>query len=182
VVHLGQQRVRRPSTASRFDTKYTQKTIKHPASVMVWACFSGARGRGSLYFLPKSKTMNSEVYLNVLEEKLLPVFEIHEATMFMHDNAPCHTAKKVSKFLKEKDVDVITWPGNSPDLNPIENAWKVMKSRVRRLATSNLEELKKEIVRVWIEEMSPEYFEKLSDSMPRRLEEVIKAKGQITKY
>jgi transposase len=63
--------------------------------------------------------MNADLYLNVLEENMLPVFEIHEANLFMHDNAPCHTAKKVTKFMQERNVKVITWPGNSPDLNPV---------------------------------------------------------------
>jgi hypothetical protein len=66
LVQKGRKRVRRPS-------------------------FSGGKGRGSLYFLPKNKNNECDLYLNVVEEKMLPVFEIHEANLFMLDNAPCHT-------------------------------------------------------------------------------------------
>ncbi len=41
--------VRRPSGMNRFDTHYTVKMVKHPASLMVWACFSGSCGRGGIY-------------------------------------------------------------------------------------------------------------------------------------
>ena len=34
-------------------------------------------------------------------------------------NAPCHTSKKVKKWFEENNVEVIPWPGNSPDLNPM---------------------------------------------------------------
>ncbi|KAG7172976.1 Transposable element Tc1 transposase-like 2 [Homarus americanus] len=58
-VKMSGNRVRRPVTASRFDHRYTTKTVIHPDHVMVWGCFSGAVGRGGLYFLPRNVTMNS---------------------------------------------------------------------------------------------------------------------------
>jgi hypothetical protein len=64
--------VRHPSGSNRFDTKYAAKTVKHPASVMVWGCFSANLGRGGIYFLPKNVTMNSEKYEKVIEDHLLP--------------------------------------------------------------------------------------------------------------
>ncbi len=47
------RKVRRPSGSNRFDSPYTVKTVKHPDSVMVWGCFSGAVGRGGLISTPK---------------------------------------------------------------------------------------------------------------------------------
>jgi transposase len=45
-------KVRQPSTTKRYKQRYTEVNVKHLASVMVWGCFSGTGGRGSLYFLP----------------------------------------------------------------------------------------------------------------------------------
>ena len=45
--------VRRPDDASRYDPKFTSKTVKHPASVMVWGCFSGTVGPAFTSYLLK---------------------------------------------------------------------------------------------------------------------------------
>jgi hypothetical protein len=57
---------------------------------MVWGCFSGKRGRGGLYFLPKNYTMNGETYKKVLADHLLPFIRIHRTMVFLQDGAPCH--------------------------------------------------------------------------------------------
>ena len=61
---------------------------------------------------------------------------------FQHDGAPCHRAKLVSSWLRENGVDVIgPWPGNSPDLNPIENCWNSLKNEVQKLRPSSSDDL-----------------------------------------
>src|SRR5215469_15752411 len=41
--------------------------------------------------------------------------------IFQQDLAPCHTSGKMQKFFKDNKINILQWPGNSPDLNPIEN-------------------------------------------------------------
>ena len=182
VFRMGSPMIRRPRSSNRFDPKYTVPTVKHPDSVMAWGAFSGEMGRGGLYFLPKNKKMNGEAYIKVLEEHMLSMFRIHNCEMFMQDSAPCHKSKKVMKFFQDKNINVLDWPGNSPDLNPIENCWQKMKNILKQKKTPNLDTLKVELIKVRCQEMSLEYFQNLSNSMSKRLQMVIKNKGNMTKY
>ena len=124
--------VRRPSTASRFDPKFTDKTVKHPVSVMVWDAFSGNMGHAGLYFLPENVIMKRSNYNHVLKDHMLAFWRIHQCDHFMHDRAPAHKSKSVSKFLTEHNIKVLEWPGNSPDFNPIKNAWNYPKKNFKR--------------------------------------------------
>ena len=107
---------------------------------------------------------------------------VHNCNIFMQDGAPCHRSKIVSEFLKEKKIKVLDWPNNSLDLNPIENLWEVLKNKVADKQPSSAKDLEDAIKEVWICELSPAYCRTLVESMPRRLEMVIKNNGGHTKY
>ena len=68
-------------------------------------------------------TANS--YISVLNHGLQRSWQ--PGMEFMQDNAPIHTAKKVTKWLEDNGIPVIDWPPYSPDLNPIEHVWIKMK-------------------------------------------------------
>jgi hypothetical protein len=106
-LRASRKRVRRPVGSDQFDSWYTMKTVKHPASLMVWACFSGSYGRGGIFFLPPNMTMNGERYQQVLEDHLLPFMEMHQCSHFLQDGAPCHASKRIKEFLKEMPFEVI---------------------------------------------------------------------------
>jgi hypothetical protein len=131
IINPRAQKVQRPSFSSRYKQKFTVVNVKHSVNVMVWACFSGQGGRGSIFFLPPKTTMNSDRYMAMLDDKLFPFMEMHGTTHFVQDGVPCHTSKKVMAFLREKPVAVMDRPGNSPDLNPIENLWSIMKEKLK---------------------------------------------------
>ena len=174
-------RVRRPSGSNRCDPRYTTKTVKHSDYVMIWGCFSGRMGRGGLYFLPKNETMSGSKYIDVLETHLLPFYGIHRCSFFQQDSAPCHTSKLVKKWLSDQSISVLEWPGNSPDLNPIENCWHQMKVALKNKDTASVPRLKDELKNLWIN-MDKDYFLKLADSMPKRICDVLAVKGDMTKY
>ena len=101
----------------------------------------------------------------------------------MQDGATYHTAKSVMAFLKQKKVDVLPWPGNSPDLNPIENIWEIVKRDVGKKILTNKQDLMEYIIRIW--HNNPELTETIKSSiasMPRRIEAVIANKSGFTKY
>ena len=76
VFRMGSTTVRHSRSSDCFDPRYTVPTVTHPESVMLGGSFSGEKGRGGLYFLPKNKKMNADLYRNVLEEHMLNFFRI----------------------------------------------------------------------------------------------------------
>jgi transposase len=108
--------------------------------------------------------------------------EMHRSTHFLQDSAPCHASKKIKGFLKDKPFEVIDWRGNSPDLNPIENAWNFMKNILTTGDISSVPKLKEAILKMCTQDISRDYLASLSNSMPRRIEAMIKNHGYMTKY
>jgi hypothetical protein len=183
LVNPRSMKVRRPSTMSRYKQKFVVTNVKHSPSVMVWGCFSGKKGRGSLFFLPPKTTMNSQMYMSVLREKLFPWMEMHGVTRFLQDGAPCHTSKLSMALLRQQNFSVMDWPGNSPDLNPIENIWSIMKGKLKRdHAITSLPKLERAIKMMWVKDLPVSLFKKLAHSMPRRIQLCLENKGQMTKY
>jgi transposase len=182
VVRATRSLVRRPSGSNRFNSKFTVKTVKHPASVMFWGCFSGTGGRGGIYPLPQNTTMNSERYQHVLENHLVEFMRFHRATHFLHDGAPCHASKRIKNFLADQPFEVLDWPGNSPDLNPIENCWNFMKEKLKTKDTGSIPKLIFEVKKLWTTGLPKEYLKKLSDSMPQRIKDVLAVKGDSSGY
>jgi len=126
--------------------------------------------------------MNGQRYLAMLQQKLPMFMTIHRARTFQQDSAPCHKSRIVTRWFHERQIRLLEWPGNSPDLNPIENMWSIMKSRLRKYDTGTVAKLRSALKFLWGQEISPELCKKLAHSMPNRLMSVIKAKGNITKY
>ncbi len=158
-----------------------KSSVKFPQSVMIWAAMSSV-GVGPLCFL--KSTVNAAIYQEILEHFMLPSADklYGDADfIFQQDLAPAHTAKGTKSWFNDHGVTVLDWPANSPDLNPIENLWGIVKRKMRDTRPNNADELKATVKETWAS-IPPQQCHKLITSMPRQIEAVIKAKGAPTKY
>ena len=130
-------------------------------------------------------TVNAAKYQEVLAEVGMKQFlrhHPHPSVEFMEDGAPAHCAKSTKEWHRRNGVRLFQgWPGNSPDLNPIENLWSQMKHLQRTKRATSKEAIKK-IVRKVCNAIAPEYLEKLYESLPRRMQAVIESGGAHMKY
>lgn len=173
--------IRRPPN-QRHNPRYVSPTVKNSPKIMIWGAIS-ACGRCGLWFMPPGTSINGNVYLQVLEEKVPNFMTMRECTHFQHDGAPCHQTKAVKEWFGNHAIEILgPWPGNSPDLNPIENCWFQLKKKVSERRPSSLQQLREAIKDVWVSEITPEYCRKLCSSMPHRISAVLKNKGLHTKY
>ena len=100
-------------------------------SVLVWGVIMGGNKTGLIVI---NGNINAQTYINdVLAVEALPFIQFHGPNVTsMHDNARPHSAAITRQFLETNNVNVLDWPANSPDLNPIQQVWDESGRRVRR--------------------------------------------------
>lgn len=173
---------------SAHDPKHTSSSVKHGGgNVMAWACMASS-GTGSLIFIDDvthdgSSKMNSEVYRNILSANLKKDATklIGRSFIMQQDNDPKHTAKTTKEFIRGKNWRLLDWPSQSPDLNPIEHVFYLLKRRLKGGAPQNKQQLKEAAVKAW-KSITKEEFKSLVMSVGHRLDAVIASKGFATKY
>lgn len=148
---------------------------------MVWGCM-GWNGVGKIHVI--DQIMTKDVYKQILEENLLQSkkqLKIPRGFIFQQDNDPKHTANIIKQWFEQKRINVLKWPAQSPDMNPIEHLWAILKRNLRNHQPSNKKELCEIVATEW-HKLKPEDTQALIESMPRRISALIQAKGGNTKY
>lgn len=101
--------------------------------------------------------------------------------IFQQDKAPAHWAREFLAHFQRLGVIILDWPGNSPDMNPIENLWSVVAKAVRGITVANSNELFEAVARAW-DDVPLGYVQSLYRGMPRRVQSLKKARGRSTRY
>lgn len=146
-------------------------------SISVWGCI----GKINHLHVIKVKHLNAIYFRRNILNKYIPKNE--EDFILVHDNSPIHTAIIIKEWLERNNITVLEWPAYSPDLNPIENLWSRLEYLTQDRKPSSKEELW-DIIKDTYDRIieNDSYIKKLVRSMPNRLQDVIKAEGNVTKY
>ena len=117
--------------------------------------------------------MNSDKYVEVLQDRLLPLLNTwfpEGDIIFMQNGAPCHTSKVSMKCLEDKRISVLPWPDNSPELNSIETLLAVIKKRLQGVTIKTKTQMIGALIKAWFHDESiKETYKKLISTMPERV-------------
>ena len=98
---------------------------------MFWGCIT-YYGVGDACWLQGK--VDADAYVDVLKDYVLQSRDwycMDPATfVFQQDNASIHTARIIKKYFSKSKIQVLDWPPNSPDLNPIKHVWKYINHQL----------------------------------------------------
>lgn len=172
-----------------------QKPCGKQLRQMFWACFNGDTRRTGLIAMhgdPESARggVTSTIIRLTYSTYLPTLLSNRSDAIFMHDNASTHTAHIVRDLLRDLGVEVMRWPPHSPDLNPIESLWGLLKRKLLELFPELYNMPNSEETRIYLIEaaqytwsqIDPEILRKLSISMCNRVKAIIESQGWYTTY
>jgi hypothetical protein len=151
---------------------------------MMWGCMTYY---GIGYGCQIEGTMKAVDYCEILDTSFKDTLSYwgidKKDIIFQQDNDPKHTSSLAKEWFSKEGIEVLPWPAQSPDLNPIENLWHHLKLKLSKYEQNarGIHELWERCDREW-NTFTREECRKYIDSMPARVAAVIKAKGGQTSY
>ena len=176
----GRARVYRRKGERYTDACVLQRNRFGGGSVMIWDGIVGGR---KTRLIKVNCNLNAQGYINqILAIEAIPFIQRHGVCVTLQqENASPHTARVTQRYLPQNNVNVLPWPANSPDLNPIEHIWDVLGRRVHRGHLLNVQDFRNALVAEW-QNVAPGVIRRYVNSMRARIRAVLANRGGRTRY
>ena len=149
------------------------ETKKFSEIVIVWVAIC-SKGVGRIKIC--TLTIDGVAYCKILKHQVLNAARDHFSginlapCIFQDDNAICHRSAFVTQCISDLGIQKLWWPSSSPDMNPVENLWSILSSKLSKYCCTSKIELMENIVNVWHHEIEPSTCQKLVESIPQRVQ------------
>ncbi len=149
-----------------------------------------AYNRGVILAEQYEGNLNGEKFANFIREQFPSLFEKSsnpKGKLFLQDGDPSQNSMKAQNAMRSVRAKKFSIPARSPDLNPIENVFNNIKTQLRedalcRRITRETYDQFCERVRHTLLNYPAKIIDKTIETMEKRIDMVIKAKGQRIKY
>lgn len=173
---------------------------------MIWGAILGDGGKKIIVIWEKDNwgSITARTYINDILIPRLQPFWLQESQRtqqnlwLMEDGAPAHIARStqvrklfpssfISNYIQnvrdQFGIPSLNWPASSPDLNPIENIWSILKRRLhdRRPRPRGKAAITEAVLEEW-DLITEEDIDKCIRNMSERIEAVIAANGGHTRW
>lgn len=179
---VGRIRVKRARGERDLEEMTVRQANFTDVRVNVWGMVSYDGGARVFLAGPKFKAAK---YIRCLQRNLLTAGFDFARLVFCQDNVRFHTTDGVRSFFRTNNIRCLKHPPQSPDLNPQEQVWDFIQRRLtehlRTNFVNNPTELL-ELIQRFAEEIPVESINRLFDSMPKKVDAVIRNFGKATKY
>ena len=165
---------------SRNPKSEVKRIPKNRQKIMVWGGFSI---KDLVGFHSFNIIMDGLYYVQILQDHLIRNArkQFGGRWRLQQDNDPKHRSRVAQQFMSKEVPEMLNWPSNSPDVNPVENLWSIIKRRVEKRKPTNLQELDLFLHQEWAKtDMS--ILNHLVNSMKSRCLALIETKGERINY
>ena len=149
---------------------------KFSPKIMVWGAISS---KGFYMKIIERGTIDSSKYCEIVGDFIPYATALFpDGWILEQDGATPHTSRKTKDFFAENSVQFLQWPPNSPDINPVENVWMMLKSFVEKKNPKTKDELI-QYVQESQHVILPAVRKNLMGSIPTRLGQCLENEGKF---
>ncbi|KAL4500899.1 hypothetical protein ABPG72_020133 [Tetrahymena utriculariae] len=163
---------KQPKQSVRFQDRWPQKCL-------VWGAIH-QDGAVALKFIDGN--INAHKYLTILEEFFSNDLDGFQYSCFQQDNAKSHTSLLITNFFKERNIQLLEWASQSPDINPIERIWAHLKQMISKEIRKfqDFEKFKEYVQITFLASKElRSIIQNCIKSIPKNLNKLIEAKGNM---